>query len=107
MKNREQEVAQVEAVLDARDALSPENINKTALDYISRAFCTIRLCAHDEPRRAGIIADAFHNLPRVLQSWNHQSRRDEIVRAIHILNAPKLATTATKAPSTNHGNTPA
>lgn len=99
MENSGNELAQVEAVLDARDALSPENINKTALDYISRAFCTIRSCAHDEPRRAGIIADAFHNLPRVLQSGNHQSCREETVRAIHILNAPKQATTATKAPA--------
>lgn len=93
MENSSKELAQVEAMLDARGALSPENINKTALDYIYRAFCTIRACAHDEPHRAGVIADAFHNLPRVLQGANHQACREEAVRAIHALNAPAQAAT--------------
>ncbi len=95
MEKCELELAQVEAVLNARDALSPENINKTALDYIAQAFCTIRACAHDEPRRAGIIADAFHNLPKFLQSGDHQACREETVRAIHILHSSAQTKTPT------------
>ena len=54
MECSEKKVAQIEAALDARGALLPENINHTALDAIYRAFCTIRACAHDDPRRAGL-----------------------------------------------------
>lgn len=87
MDNRQKELDQVKANLDARGALSPESINSTALDAIYRAFCTIRACAHDDPRRAGIIADSFHNLPRVLQGGDHEACREETVRAIRALTA--------------------
>lgn len=85
MENSEKKFNQVEDALDARGALLPENIKNTALDAIYRAFCTIRACAHDEPRRAGIIANAFHNLPRVLQDGDHQKLRKETLCAIHSL----------------------
>lgn len=80
----------IEDTLNARGALLPENINHTALDAIYRAFCTIRACAHDDPRRAGVIANAFHNLPRVLQGADPQKCREETLRAIHSLTMPMV-----------------
>lgn len=88
MENSDKKFNQVEDALDARGALLPENIKNTALDAIYRAFCTIRACAHDEPRRAGVIANAFHNLPRVLQGGDHQEIRKETLLAIQSLAVP-------------------
>ncbi len=89
MEKLREELARLEAGLDAREALSPENINSTALDIIQRAFCAIRGCAHNDPVRAGKIADAFHNLPLILQRGSHQARREETIRALHDLIAIK------------------
>jgi hypothetical protein len=88
MDNRMNEMEEIVDVLDAHNALSPENINKTALEYMYRAFCTIRACVQEDPYRAGKIADAFHNLPRILQIGDHQACREETVRAVYVLNAP-------------------
>lgn len=88
------DLIQVEALLDARDALTPNNINGTALDAMYRAFCGIRACAHDEPGKAGILADAFHNLPKLLQKGDHQACREETVRAIHALALHRKASSA-------------
>lgn len=80
------DLARVDDILDARDALSTLSINKTALDLIARAFCDIRACSHDDPYRVSQIADALHNIPGMLQSGDHQALRDEVVRAILTLN---------------------
>ena len=93
MDNILNEMKEIVAILDARNALTPENINMTALDYMYRAFCTIRACTQEDPYRAGEIADAFHNLPRILQTGNHQAIREETVRAVHVLNAPRQTET--------------
>jgi hypothetical protein len=93
MGTRMNEMGEITAVLHDHDALSPESIHKTALDYLYRALCTIRACAQEDPYRAGEIADAFHNLPRILQSGDHQACRDETVRAACILKAPRQTTT--------------
>lgn len=85
--DKNKELTKIEAILDDLDALSPENIKATAMDAIHRPFMTIRGCAKEDPQRAGLIADAFHNLPKAVDSWSHQDCRKETVRAIHALNA--------------------
>lgn len=78
-------LARVEAGLDASGDLTPENIKTTVMAAIHRAFCRIRAISVDDPALAGLIADAFHNLPEALQSWSHEDLRKEAVRALHAL----------------------
>ena len=81
------ELAQLDAALDARGALTPENINQTAISYMTGAFCIIRACARQDPQRASTIADAYHNLPRALHGGDYQTLRKEVVRAVYFSRA--------------------
>lgn len=87
VESRNQDYADVEAVLNDRQALTDANIDRTAADAIHRAFCEIRGCVQSDPLRAGRLADAFHNLPLLLEDGSYEDVREETIRAIAVLHA--------------------